>query len=275
MENSELTCTPTPDDVMQARKRTNAERLGNTKCTPGVCVICGHCFAETHHHIGEEGEPFHMKVANLYCDNALNLVDEADKLEANYRTKWDRQCPPLYRKIKPISRKLYPRIDWKQYDLSMKWDPASSKGLVIVGESGAGKSTTLWHLMLRVERARVNWRLYCGSKLTQAFFAAVKSRSVDALLEELATVPVLAFDDFGKSLITEGLGAFVFDLINRRTEYDLPIIMTTRFTGKNLHTRFSDDHTKGHDIARRLNDYCDVNTFRLFGKAPVQESLEV
>lgn len=268
MENYEieeepgLTCSPTVHDVIEARPKT---RTG-VGCTPGQCAICGHKFEHTHIESGM------FRMEKYYCARALKFVEESSRImereEEGERSKWKRECPGLYRQIKPAYRQDFPRIDWPKYDRCMKWDPKAQRGLVMVGESGSGKSTTLWHLMLRLEREGIGWSVYDGQKLSEAYFKAVRAGKVDELLQMMLKRPVLALEDFGKSVITEGTGAFIFDLINKRTENLMPIVMSTRFDGDTLPGRFVDDHTKGGDIVRRLNDYCEIAPFFLEGKVP-------
>ena len=263
MESSSYPCDPTAQDVLDARRKISAN-----KCTPGQCAVCQKDLGKTHDDLGMFQLPIHL------CDRARGLIDAAEEPEVKEQIerkkalaaeKWHKACPPLYKKIKPSNKAAAPKIDWESYAKAMAWDPKGGKGLVMVGDSGAGKSTTLWHLMLRLTRERYKWEVYSGGRLSKAYFADLQGGSVELLTSKLASIPILAFDDFGKGLITEGLGAMIFDVINHRTEQGLPIIMTTRFTGQTLPARFKDDRTKGDDIARRLNDYCEVQTFRLQG----------
>jgi DNA replication protein DnaC len=265
MENSNNQCAPTAKQVLDARRE-----IKHGKCNPGQCAICKGGLPEEYHDLGMFKFPIHL------CDRAAKLIDEAETLEAAEAIeqrqaiaaeKWHNDCPPLYKKLKPAQRQEFPKIDWDSYAKAMKWNPKGDKGLVMAGESGAGKSTTLWHLMLRLTRESHKWEVYSGGRLSKAYFSDMNGGSIERLTDKLASIEILALDDFGKGIITDGLGAMLFDVINRRTEQGMPIVMTTRFTSRELPARFKDDQTKGQDIARRLNDYCEVQTFRLNVKA--------
>lgn len=279
MENSEAKaphshdCNPTVHDVIEARAKT---RTG-VGCRPGECAICGRDLGDPYIRVGEGPLAFNM--VRYYCSRAMDLADESSRVmlreEQSETSQWKRQCPALYRRIKPALRQDFPRIDWEKYDECMRWDWQAGKGLVMVGPSGSGKSTTLWHLMLRLERLNVPWSVYDGARLSDAYFKAVRANEVDALVQRLVDRPVLALEDFAKNVITEGTGAFIFDLINKRTEALKPIVMTTRFNSKTLPSRFADDPTKGYDIARRLNDYCWVQAFRMNGQSQSQREMSV
>lgn len=253
-------CNPSEEAVLKAQKEVTLRRA-----QPGQCAACGRKFGKTHYELGAAmGVGINWPI--FYCDRAIQLIQKLDEAPRGDAPKWMAECPMLYRRIKPGARNQFPRIDWERYDLVQKWDPNSRMGLAINGDSGAGKSTAIWHLMLRLERQGIRWHLLDPGALSKHYFESVRARAVDELVEKLVKVPVLALDDMGKSLTTEGMGAFVFDLINRRCEQLQPIVLTTRFTSQTLGERFPDDRTKGDDIARRINDYCTPIRFRLGGK---------
>ena len=261
-------CSPTVEEVMEAKTLVRQSRSTNNGIEPGVCAVCRRKLTESHRSVGSlAGVEINFPV--YFCDSAEVLLDDAEELENNRkRSQWMRECPPLYRSIKPEHREKYPRIDWDQFDRVMRWRPemGMNRGIVMIGDSGSGKSTALWHLMFWLGKQGTKWAVYDGGKLSEAFFGAVARSDVMNLTESLVRIPVLALEDFGKGRLEGAISAFIFDVINRRTEQGNPIIMTSRFTSETLPERFRDDRTKGHDIARRLNDYCEPIAFRLGGQ---------
>lgn len=262
MENSE--CNPTVEAVVESLKTKTI-----VDCKPGICRVCNRQLPEAYHVVDNFKWPI------FACDKASELYEEAKAkaMIARGENEWHKQCPALYRNINPTLRQRYKRIDWAKYDLAIQWRPGD-KGLFLFGDSGSGKSTALWHLLKSLCEIGTKWAIFSGKELSERYFAAVKTNEVDLLTKQLVDIPLLALDDFGKDVISEGVSSFLFDLMNQRFEQLKPIIGTTRFNSKTLPERFAaHDRTKGEDLSRRIQDYCKIYAF--IDQTKTQEELNI
>lgn len=127
------------------------------------------------------------------------------------------------------------------------------QNLVITGVCGSGKT----HLACQILR----WLAHYGSVSFITFvdlFEDVKQGFKDGknesqALSEFTACQFLVIDDFGKERITEWTLPLIFSLINRRYNKMRPIIYTTQYNAKELHSRLvtpADKHTAEAIISR-------------------------
>lgn len=271
--NAQPECNPTVEDVaaaiLELRQSPGYERQQSVFCTeePGICRTCKKRLPQTHSDVGFELDGVTVRFPIFWCPKSEAIFDEAHKLVdlRERENQFNKACPALYRNISsaPEHRPNYQRIDWRAYDAVQGWQHDAGKGIFLRGDSGAGKSTAMWHKLRALDKAFVRWEVYSGQALSKAYFNTIdQGRGArDQLFKRMTTVDVLALDDFGKDLMTDGPSGFLFDVMNARFEHCLPILATTRFDSQTLPTRFEHDRTKGDDLVRRIQDYCRVIAF--------------
>lgn len=172
--------------------------------------------------------------------------------------EWKRQCPPLYSEEFDSSRLKTPQsainkvLGWK----------FGTRGLVVHGETGLGKTRTCFKLLER---------LYTEGR-TVAFFSAKQfgQESIDASMSEdggkkwfsgIVKKDVVLLDDFGKGKITPRVEMDLFALFEERTSLLKPILVTTNFGGLSLRQMMSDGN--GDPLLRRMNEFCEAVEFRV------------
>lgn len=143
----------------------------------------------------------------------------------------------------------------------MKWT-YGSRGLILLGETGKGKTRVAWTLLRRLlvedwpERGFLWFDcIGFGHQIARHY----KEENAEKWLEDVAVCDLLFFDDLGKLKLTERAEVELFGLIERRCAAELPIIVTTNDTGDSLAARMSDN--RGPAMIRRLREFCDPIQF--------------
>lgn len=181
----------------------------------------------------------------------------AAKREAN----WASLCPKQYRlksesdgetdlvKLSDTQPKLCQLIGWKY----------QSRGLIIRGSTGKGKTRSVWRLL--------RYQFVAGKRIVAMTAAEFDRECRDAggkftlteWFNRLARADLLFLDDLGKANWTLATEAQWFDLVEHRTRDGRPVIITTNDDGDSLAARMTQD--RGEPMIRRLRDYCECIVF--------------
>jgi len=138
--------------------------------------------------------------------------------------------------------------------LSWKYNP---RGMVIFGESGAGKTRAVFLLLKRLTlEDGIPCRFFHCTEFGNDVSAKFGESSVVAKswLDRLAIIPVMVFDDLGKERLTDRGEAEFFGLIERRFSKQYPTIITTNHpTADAVGSMFGQD--RAAPLVRRLREY--------------------
>jgi IstB-like ATP binding protein len=247
-----------------ANKRTNWEKqLAHTwgtgdrgEWSHGFCKGCGNdlgdCTGNTVEMLGET-----ISIPVTVCTDCMDIVrthyngEGAIPESISLAPKWDEKCPD---RLKPvILGEIRPAaIDWGAYQKALEWRTDAPKGLALMGDQGAGKTTALWALFKQLETEGIN-PILLGS-LEMARILAEAARDIKAVTW-MYRCRVLMIDDLGKEKATASVAALFWEVLNERYNRNLPIIVTSRFTGEEFEARFGEPHL-GEDIRRRMNALC-------------------
>lgn len=180
---------------------------------------------------------------------------EKEKLEHERRMQkrletFEALCRPIYRSSDLNLLSMPDEV--KATVISWQYGP---KGLMLYGPTGAGKTRLMWMLVRRlvVDEGRQVAVESCQEFGLRASDAAANGQSIP-FIKQLSEAEVLFFDDFGKFKLTERVEEALFAVIEGRYANQLPVLITTNYTGKTFAERFSP--TIGQPILRRLNDMC-------------------
>jgi len=235
----------------------------------GECRVCARpiqdCEAESVDVMGET-----LEIAPTVCDDCEPIMEEhygsPRKIErsADALAEWQAQCPKLYQDV--ISGDVTPEnISWKLVDRVKSWDVGPT-GMLILGASGTGKTTALWALARELAKREITYSYWSAIELGKELSKCAKDL---AHSYHLTRKRVLLIDDLGKERITNSAASLWWELINRRYEQRLPVIITTRFSGNGFEQRMGapakaesgpdmGEHVIAGDIRRRLGDMCKV-----------------
>lgn len=164
-------------------------------------------------------------------------------------------CPALYQKTDLA------RLPKKQLEKIIGWQ-YGPKGMILLGETGLGKSRCAWQLIRRItvedsKPVSLKW-FDCvgfGHELSRHYH----DEDAEDWLDSLAESPLIFFDDLGKLKLTERAEVELFGVIERRCSNELPIIVTTNDTGDTLASRMTDN--RGPALIRRLREFCEPIQF--------------
>lgn len=193
------------------------------------------------------------------CTSVRNAHYDRSNLTAQVTTRtpqWDELCPELY---KELIADLPATIDHKAFERIAGWRPAKGgRGLICTGNSSRGKTTSLWALFRGLEIGETNAILLTAVELQRQLSEAARDIKD---VKHLTHCRVLMVDDLGKEKLTASVAALLWEVIDSRYANRRPMIITTRYVGKQFEDRFG-DATLGIDIRRRLLDCCDIVQFR-------------
>ena len=141
----------------------------------------------------------------------------------------------------------------------LRWKSSLSKGILLQGESGSGKTRTVYLLL---KRLLLEEGIYTTIKkcvlLRHEISRAAKSDddlARPALMKKLIEAPILYLDDLGQMAVTASAEEALLAIVEERTQVGKPIIATSQLTGDRFIQQFV-MRERGEAIARRLGDFC-------------------
>lgn len=164
--------------------------------------------------------------------------------------------PDIFRdtEIERLHPKIQSVLDWKP--------SGDQSGLLLHGTTGVGKTRGIWEIIRRlwVEEARKDkqlpYQFLTMRKLEGMIEKSFDSRDHSGLIDQLLSVGILVFDDFGKERLTSRMASDLFAIIDERSTARKTTIISTNFNGSALLERFENrDKETGVALIRRLKDY--------------------
>jgi DNA replication protein DnaC len=179
----------------------------------------------------------------------------ADCGRARRAAKFLTICPPLYQKTEAS------RLPAAQLTKAMEWQ-YSPRGLILLGETGKGKSRVAWTLLKRVlveDKKELSFMWFDAIGFGHDIAKHYRDEDAEAWLDKVAACQLVFFDDLGKLKLTERAEVELFGVIERRCAAELPLIVTTNDTGDSLAARMTDN--RGPAMIRRLREFCEPIQF--------------
>lgn len=141
----------------------------------------------------------------------------------------------------------------------LRWHPRLKKGVLLVGDSGSGKTRTVYLLLrgLLLEEGIYPTIKKCVL-LRHEIARAAKSNDELArpkLMKAMIDAPILYLDDLGQMANTATAEEALLAIVEERTQVGRPIIATSQLTGARFIEQFQMKE-RGEAIARRLGDFC-------------------
>lgn len=200
--------------------------------------------------------PESIEYQRCTCDKSKEYWKEKDKQDAEeQKRKRFRNMINVIYKQNYVGRK-YQELNFENFiiDLNNKnavkmandyinknKDKILSNGLIIMGESGVGKT----HLAAAIANKLIeNDKIVLMGRLTTLLDMIKETfrdntKSENELIELYSNVDMIIIDDLGTEKISSWALEKLYTIIQNRFENGLPIIITTRFDKKGLISRFS------------------------------------
>lgn len=138
--------------------------------------------------------------------------------------------------------------------------PYSGKGLILRGQTDAGKTRAMWCLMRRywAEVPRLRLIALSAGQFDREARDAAGTFTLTAWFDRLARADALFIDDIGKGKWTPATSGQFWELVDDRCKHHRPIYLTTNLNGETLVTSLGLERDIAEPLLRRLRQYCDV-----------------
>lgn len=179
------------------------------------------------------------------------------QFETQLREDFFQGCPDEYLRTDLAHPDMPPQHLWKKV---LNWNHETSKGLLIQGETGKGKTRIAWLLVRRLMLdLKVRVRFITDPSFSREYSRRLGKGTADEWIDKLVRAPVLFIDDLGKSAVTPRYKEQFHDVLESRTSRNKPMIITTQLNRSALLERFGTDD--GTAIVRRLLEFTDIVNF--------------
>lgn len=208
----------------------------------------------------------------LACDACCaahdkKLVQDArQEATAELRKTWEEICPDEYRaKIDPDK---YPNFNQEAYRKAWRWDWESKRGLLLYGNSGGGKTRTMWRIVAREMAAFRSVAVFSGQAFGRDAADAAREGRERAWHRELGReTDLVVIDDLGNHKFTPTFESALFDIIETRMSFRRPVIITSNYGPRDIVNPGDKQDQKASEglfhnrrlasaVVRRLADFC-------------------
>ena len=167
--------------------------------------------------------------------------------------RWMNVCPTEYQRT---DRRKLPKPARERMADILKWKPTKT-GLILAGPTGAGKSRLAWLLARQLYFDGLGVVAFTALQFEHACAVQFGAGDGERWVYDLTQTELLFLDDFGKGRFTDRTEAELFGIVETRTSWNRPILITTNLTGKQL-AQQAQRADRGAALARRLREFCDV-----------------
>lgn len=168
--------------------------------------------------------------------------------------RWTEMCPNEY-----ASTDLHRIPSAAAFQRVQGWE-FGPRGLLVVGPRRLGKTRAM---MTRIERLVVGELLDVRIFLAGAFSHEVSERfgqpDGPEWMRGVMGADVVFLDDLGKFRLTERVEAELFGLIEHRTSWQLPMLLTMNAGVQELQQRMSAE--RALPLIERLREFCEIVSF--------------
>lgn len=223
-----------------------------------ITPLTGRC-ERCHDLVSGSAELCGRTIYQRWCDRCLELIEQEQaelkrmaRVESA-RGRWAEVCPPEYdqtdcKKI-PGQAAMKRVVGWQ----------FGKRGLLIVGPTKKGKTRSAMVLLKRLAVDELKSVVLFLDNSFARQCAEMFGDGGSGWIKEAMKADVVLIDDLGKFKLTERVESELFGLIEHRTSWQRPIIVTMNATGQELESRMSAD--RGAPLLRRLREFCEPVAF--------------
>jgi DNA replication protein DnaC/primosomal protein DnaI len=265
MIENELTPKEMLEQLMMNGKNNGTRSEYEPQGTEHLCEGCrglDECrqyMEKGYYTVFEFDEFYGYKKENTYICNYLNqkrIQDEINKVISNARV------PKRYAKC---------RLDDYEITTSNKKAVKVAKEIIknngsaiFYGGRGCGKTMLVSIIINELAKKQKGILFKSVPELLNAIRAKFKDGTADEVLETIKKVDVLVLDDLGTEKMTRWVSEQLFLIVNHRYDNELPIIITTNYTPRELAKRLvvvdngETDKAPAERIMSRLYEMCEI-----------------
>jgi IstB-like ATP binding protein len=212
------------------------------------CRCCGRQFTPTTVPVTIGGRPIVSRptVCGACADAAILQPSSAGP-----RSEWQRLCPPRYQRDLPDEFLVRP---WVNGVLRWQYGP---EGLLVVGETGTGKTWVMWWLLRRLLEERRSVVTLDAVTYRSGLTSAARQGDAAGYARRLALTDVLYWDDFGQTPLSGAASEMLLHVVEQRTSHERPLLLTSQYSGYALESQF-ERQQMGTAVRRRINDFCRI-----------------
>lgn len=227
-----------------------------------------------------------MAYFSRFCETCILTIKTAEEEEAKnkanaaaagVRLKWWKNIAWGGPESKYHDTKRDKLPDPEASEKVLRWTLNHPKGLMLLGDTGAGKTRTVYLLLLRILLENgVRPVIKKCAKLRHELARAATSDDKDArakLMKSMIDAKILFLDDIGQMSASDSLGEALFDVVEERTQLGRPIIATSQIGGSDLTEKLTNDDNQAVALIRRLAESCYKVTFTRTTPLPKMEEI--
>lgn len=196
---------------------------------------------------------FEVRIA----EEERNALLEAAKAQGE--AVWEQVCPRMYRLTTEggLTELEKLKASVTQFDEVLA-HPLSYRGLILRGNTGAGKTRTMFRLLRTYHEQKPRPRIVSMSagEFDRAARDAAGSFTLTKWFDSMATADVLFIDDIGKGRWTASTAGQFWEVVDARSKAARPIFLTTNCSGETLVQSIGLDKDIAEPLLRRLRENC-------------------
>ena len=212
------------------------------------CRCCGRQFTSTTVPVTIGGRSIVLRPT--VCDACADVAT-LQPASAGPRSEWQRLCPPRYQRDLPDEFLVR---SWVKGVLRWQY---GAEGLLVVGETGTGKTWVMWWLLRRLLEERRSVVTLDAVTYRSSLTSAARQGDAAGYARRLVLADVLYWDDFGQTHLSGAASEMLLHVIEHRTSHERPLLLTSQYSGCALESQF-ERQQMGTAVRRRINDFCRI-----------------
>jgi DNA replication protein DnaC len=196
-----------------------------------------------------------------YNENPAYIAER--KAEAALE-RWAAACPDNMRETDFADARLC--ASRSQIDKVLAWQ-YGTRGLLLTGESGRGKTRSAWHLCRRMAALGMDIRYFTAQEWFSKLQSQVNYGRDDAgeWIKALAKTPLVFIDDMGQEAVStskqDWAASWFFQWVDKRMGNGRPTIFTTNLSAQQMSGYAKTSDIRTDPLVRRLVESCEIIKF--------------
>lgn len=222
-----------------------------------ACSKCGIAVHPETHEFNKGLCDSHYSMKRLAEDRSEKYRVDSKKMINERIAIFNEKCPKKYQENDTSKIKV------ESFDRVINWSK-NPQGLICMGESQRGKTTTCWKLIEKLYVMHgIGFEAMTEPEFSGNAAKHYRDKTIDSWLQHLFYVPILFIDDIGHSASTSRHLEDLYLVVEKRTSWKRPIIATTQFSDQELSVKaknYGGEKTI-QAILNRLKASCSIVIF--------------